>query len=217
VAVSALRLLTVSVLGAAASARLAGAPGVKVTCDVALRLPTVAVTTAVPGNVELSVAVATPLVVTLVIGDALPKLVEKLTTMPLATGLPNWSVTVAVSALRLPTGSVLGAAASATLAGGPAVKVTGFVTLTLLTVAVTVARPAMVELSVAVATPLVVTLVIGDMLPKFVVKLTTVPLTTGLPSWSVTVMVSVLRLPTSSVLGAATNVMLGVETACKAA
>jgi hypothetical protein len=68
------------------------------------------------------------------------------------------------------------------LAGGPGVKVTGAVALRLPTVAVTVARPATVELSVAVATPLVVTLVIGDTLPRFVVKLTTVPLATGLPN-----------------------------------
>jgi hypothetical protein len=147
------------VLGAATSARLAGGPGVKVTGAVAFRLPTVAVTVARPATVELSVAVATPLVVTLVTGDALPRLVVKLTTTLMATGLPNWSVTVAVSTLRLPTGSVLGAATSARLAGGPGVKVTGAVAFRLPTVAVTVARPATVELSVAVATPLVVTLV----------------------------------------------------------
>jgi hypothetical protein len=166
VAVSALRLPTWSVLGAATSARLAGAPGVKVTSAVALRLPSVAVTTAVPGSVELSMTVAMPPSVVALLLLSAPKLVEKLTSVPSATGLPNWSVTMAVSVLRIVDWQR--ACAWRPAPGWPArqgVNVTCAVALTSPAVAVTVARPAMVELSVAVATPLIVVAAVGEARP----------------------------------------------------
>ena len=55
--------------------------------------------------------------------------------------------------LLLPTGSVLGAALSVSVNGAPGVNVTSAVALRLPTVAVTVATPAMVELSVTLAFP----------------------------------------------------------------
>jgi hypothetical protein len=44
--------------------------------------------------------------------------------VPSATGLPNWSVAVAVRVLLLPTGRVAGTAVSVRVNGAPGVKVT---------------------------------------------------------------------------------------------
>ena len=57
-------------------------------------------------TVEFSVAVTTPPTVVAVTGETPPRLVVKLMVVPSATGLPNWSVAVAVRVLLLPTGRV---------------------------------------------------------------------------------------------------------------
>jgi hypothetical protein len=79
------------------------------------------------------------------------------------------------------TGRVSGTALRVRVNGASGVKVTGIVALRLPAVAVTVATPATVELSVAVATPPTVVAVAGARLPRLAVKLTVVPSATGLP------------------------------------
>jgi hypothetical protein len=204
--VSALLLPTGRVAGTAVSVRVNGAPGVKVTRAVALRLLTVAVTVATPEMVELSVTLALPPLVAAVPLLSVPRLVVKLIGVPLATGLPNWSVAVAVSALLWPAGSVDGTAVRVRVNGAPGVKVTSAVALRLLTAAVTVATPAIVELSVTLALPPLVAAVPLLSVPRLVVKLIGVPLATGLPNWSVAVAVSALLWPAGSVDGTAVRV-----------
>jgi len=78
--------------------------------------------------------------------------------------------------------------------------------LRLFTVAVTVAMPATVEVSVAVTTPPTVVAVTGETLPRLLVKLTTVPSAAGSPLAIVTVAVNRTLLPTTVVVGLAANV-----------
>ena len=88
-------------------------------------------------------------------------------------------MTVAVSALVFPTGRLVGFACSVTVKGAPGVKTTAAVSDAVPLVAVMCAVPATVEVIDEVAMPLVV--VRGESSsPMFEVKVTVVPLATGL-------------------------------------
>jgi hypothetical protein len=82
--------------------------------------PAVAVTHAVPATVEVNCAVARPFaVVRPEAGRSAPREVAKATGVPSSTGFVHWSVTVAVSVERLPTGRVSGTATRVSADGGP--------------------------------------------------------------------------------------------------
>jgi hypothetical protein len=156
----------------------------------------------------VSVTTASPPLVLAVPLLSAPRLVVKLIVVPSATALPYWSVAVAVNVLVLPTDTVSATALSVSEKGAPGVKVTRAVALRPPTADVTTARPEMVELSVAVATPPTVVAVTGETLPRLVVKLTTVPSAAGSPLEMVTVAVSKTLLPTTVIVGLVVNVMV---------
>ncbi len=91
---------------------VSGAPTVKVTWVCPSAVPEVAVTFAVPmSRPEVRVALATPLVVTVttLLEPTLPKSVSKVTSVPSATRLSYWSLTVAViSEVDAPMGMLVG-------------------------------------------------------------------------------------------------------------
>jgi len=159
---------------------------VKATVVVAEATPAVAVTMAVSATLlEVSVAVARPLLVGRVGGAMLPRLLVKVTIVPSATILPYLSITVAVTMDVLPPTTMLGGAATrVTVKGRPGVKVTVVVLEMIPTVAVTVAVPMVApEVKTAVAIPPVVVLVIvlvGENPPRLVAKVTIVPSVTKL-------------------------------------
>jgi DNA/RNA-binding domain of Phe-tRNA-synthetase-like protein len=178
VAVSVLVFPTVRLAGLASSVTVKGAPGVKTTAAVPDTVPLAAVMTAVPARVELIDEVAMPLVVKL--GESTVPMSEvKVTVVPSATGLLDSSTTVAVSVLVFPTVRLAGLASSVTVKGAPSVKTTAAVSDAVPLVAVMTAVPTRVEVIDEVATPLVVKL--GESaVPMSEVKVTVVPLTTGL-------------------------------------
>jgi hypothetical protein len=101
-----------------------------------------------------------------------------------------------------PTGMLMGLAVSVTVKGKPGVKVTGVVPEAMPAVAVTVAVLAKLpEVSVAVAKPLLVGHVGGAVVPRLVVKVTTVPSVTWLLYLSTTVAVTMDVLPPTGMLG----------------
>ncbi len=101
------------------------APAVKVTRAVSERVPTVAVTSATPGSVEVSCAVAWPFVVVQPeAGIRLPSEVVKATDVPFSTGLPQASCASAVNVEGVPTGKVSGAAVRVTTLAAPGITST---------------------------------------------------------------------------------------------
>jgi hypothetical protein len=107
-----------------------------------------------------------------------PRLVVKLTTVPSATRLLYLSTTVAVTVDVLPPIGMLGGTATrVTVKGRPGVKVTIAVPTRESAVAVTTVGPTIKEVTVDVATPAaLVVLVGGAVLPGLAVKVTTAPL-----------------------------------------
>ena len=105
-----------------------GTPAAKSTDVVPVTpLAAVAVTTTVPGSVEVSEVVASPRVVTAVDGEAalVPVLVVKVTTVPSLTALPQASRTSAVITLAQSTVRAVGSAVNVMASTGPGTTVTG--------------------------------------------------------------------------------------------
>src|SRR6266508_3566605 len=182
----------------------------------------VAETVFVPATVELNVPVATPLPSVGPLGcvSVLPLPLADSTTVALLIGFPfaSFAVTVIV-ALPLPAVSDAGAALTVDCVAetGPGFTVTAAVWVMAVPFAVadTVFPSATVELSVPVATPLVLVGALGwfRVLPLPVTERTTVAALIGFPlaSWTVTVMVE-FPLPAASDVGEALTVDTEAET-----
>jgi len=174
--------------------------------------PAVAVMVAVPFDApEVKVAVATPLVVTLVYGvlGKLPRLVVKVTAVPSATYPLHASLTVALMMAVPPlVWMMVGYRLIAIVpAGGPAVTVTVVVPWAEPAFAVMVATPRAVEVKVVVAVPPVVEMGLA-MVPRVAVNPTGVLSGTGLPPASFTVALMLEVSPQEMTSGEAVTVMV---------